>query len=367
MQSISLADELTLEPAPAGRVGDEVLCPGVTRPPEANLAARALREFRARTGWQAPPLRLTIDKRIPVAAGLAGGSADAAATLRLARAASGLGDDALLLDDRAELGADVPGAGRSRPLAGRRGGRAPDAAAAANLAFGVLVLPAAFELSTAEVYAEADRLGLARDRAGARAAATRSSPPLSPAARRCPPPRSCSTTICSARRSRCVREIAEALRASARRRLAGAAERLGSDRDRAVRTAPRGGARAGASGRGEGAPASASARSGESPSASRSRRGGPALRALAGGGRLRLASQFAAETNEQITDKRARRGRQRGHRTRRVRRPDPAARLDRVLAAVGTGGRSRPVPRTCSRVFVGAGVAGALAVVYFWG
>src|SRR5271167_4308485 len=82
MQSISLADELTLEPAAAGAVKDELICPAVAGPPEENLAAAALRAFRSRTGWDGPPVRLAIVKRIPVAAGLAGGSADAAATLR---------------------------------------------------------------------------------------------------------------------------------------------------------------------------------------------------------------------------------------------------------------------------------------------
>jgi 4-diphosphocytidyl-2-C-methyl-D-erythritol kinase len=49
-------------------------------------------------------VRLAIDKRIPVAAGMAGGSADAAAALRLAHRASGLGDEALLLEIAAGLG-----------------------------------------------------------------------------------------------------------------------------------------------------------------------------------------------------------------------------------------------------------------------
>jgi 4-diphosphocytidyl-2-C-methyl-D-erythritol kinase len=162
MQSISLADELTLEPARAGAREDELVCPGVPGPPEENLAALALRAFRASTGWDAPWLRLSVLKLIPVAAGLGGGSADAAAALRLARLASGLGDETTLLGLGAELGADVPaqispgrwlatGAGERL---GELGGPRPS--------FGLLVLPLAARLSTAAVYAEADRLGLAR-------------------------------------------------------------------------------------------------------------------------------------------------------------------------------------------------------------
>jgi 4-diphosphocytidyl-2-C-methyl-D-erythritol kinase len=159
MQSISLADELTLELAPQGATRDEVVCPGVSGE---NLAARALASFRAATGWEAPPLRLTIAKRIPVAAGLAGGSADAAAALRLAMSASGLGDASLLLRLAAGLGADVPAQIRpGRWLATGAGDvleDLPDPVAP----IGVLVLPLAAELSTAAVYAEADRLAKLR-------------------------------------------------------------------------------------------------------------------------------------------------------------------------------------------------------------
>jgi len=76
VQPVDLADTLTLEP---GEDADVVICPGVEGE---NLALRALGEFRAATGWDAPPQRLTIDKRLPVAAGMAGGSSDAAAALR---------------------------------------------------------------------------------------------------------------------------------------------------------------------------------------------------------------------------------------------------------------------------------------------
>jgi len=78
-EPLALSDAIEVTELPAGE-GDEVVCPGVEGE---NLAARALAALRER-GWDGPPLRLQIEKRIPVAAGLGGGSADAAAVLRLA-------------------------------------------------------------------------------------------------------------------------------------------------------------------------------------------------------------------------------------------------------------------------------------------
>ena len=161
-QPLTLADRVALEPAPFGAPGDEVSCPAVPGPPEANRAAVALRAFRARTGWAGPPVRLVIDKRIPVAAGMAGGSADAGAALRLAARVAGVDDDALLRKVAFELGADVPAQVRpARYLATGAGeelhpldGPADD--------YALLVLPAVEELSTADVYRRADEMGLAR-------------------------------------------------------------------------------------------------------------------------------------------------------------------------------------------------------------
>jgi 4-diphosphocytidyl-2-C-methyl-D-erythritol kinase len=162
MQSISLADEVTLEAAPDGSDGDEVICPGVPAAGGENLAAAALRAFRESTGWRALPLRLSIVKRIPVAAGLGGGSADAAAALRLARHASGLGDEPLLRTLAARLGADVPAQiSPGRWLASGAGEQLQELVSPRSR-FGVLVLPLAAGLSTAAVYKEADRLELAR-------------------------------------------------------------------------------------------------------------------------------------------------------------------------------------------------------------
>jgi len=151
MQSITLADELEM----LDGARDEVLCAGVEGP---NLAAEALRAFREATGWDGPGQRIEIRKRIPVAAGLGGGSADAAAALRLAARRSGLGDRELLLEVAAQLGSDVPGQiAPGRVLARGAGERIeplPDPAP-----FGVLVLPSRARLATGAVYAQADRIG----------------------------------------------------------------------------------------------------------------------------------------------------------------------------------------------------------------
>ena len=117
---ITLADEVVLEQAPSG--SDEVVCPGVEGP---NLAGAALHAFRERFGWDGPPVRITIEKHIPVAAGLGGGSADAAAVLRLAAAASGLRPaESDLADLAMSLGADVPSQLVPRPALVDRRGRA---------------------------------------------------------------------------------------------------------------------------------------------------------------------------------------------------------------------------------------------------
>jgi 4-diphosphocytidyl-2-C-methyl-D-erythritol kinase len=163
MQSISLSDELTLEEAPEGTAADEVVCPGVPGPSTENLALRALSAFRQATGWEEPPLRLSISKRIPLAAGLGGGSADAAAALRLAAHASGRGEEDLLRRLGAGLGADVPAQIAPGRWLASGAGEVLEALPDPTPSFGILVLPLSAQLSTAAVYAELDRLGLQRD------------------------------------------------------------------------------------------------------------------------------------------------------------------------------------------------------------
>jgi 4-diphosphocytidyl-2-C-methyl-D-erythritol kinase len=150
-EPLTLADLIEISPADR----DEVVCPGVEGE---NLAARALAGLRER-GWEREPLRIEIEKRVPVAAGLGGGSGDAAAVLRLAA-----GEVAGLPELAAELGADVPS--QLRPAlalvrgAGERVSPLPEPAEHA-----AVLLPGGGGLSTAEVFAEADRLGLGRGEA----------------------------------------------------------------------------------------------------------------------------------------------------------------------------------------------------------
>jgi 4-diphosphocytidyl-2-C-methyl-D-erythritol kinase len=148
-EPLALADLLRIEEAER----DEVVCPGVEGE---NLAARALAALRER-GWDAPPLRIEIEKRTPVAAGLGGGSADAAAVLRL-----GSGHVQDLAAIAAELGADVPS--QLRPaLALVRGAGERVEPLPAPAEHAVLLLPGGGGLSTKDVFDEADRLGLGRD------------------------------------------------------------------------------------------------------------------------------------------------------------------------------------------------------------
>jgi 4-diphosphocytidyl-2-C-methyl-D-erythritol kinase len=155
MTPLDLHDTLTLEPASTAGA-DEVLCAGVEGP---NLAGDALRLFRERTGWDGPPVRVTIDKRTPVAAGLGGGSADAAAALRLARRHSGLGDEPLLLEIAARLGSDVPSQVRPRTTLVTGGGERVETIVPPDPSSGVLVLPSQHALSTGAVYRRFDELG----------------------------------------------------------------------------------------------------------------------------------------------------------------------------------------------------------------
>lgn len=99
LQRISLADRIALEPA------DELRIEGFA---EDTIVRRALEQL-ATAAEMPPKWRVTIDKEIPVAAGVGGGSSDAAAALRLANwTLRHPLTDTELHELAAPLGADIP-------------------------------------------------------------------------------------------------------------------------------------------------------------------------------------------------------------------------------------------------------------------
>jgi 4-diphosphocytidyl-2-C-methyl-D-erythritol kinase len=155
--TIDLADEVVVAPTGFGR--DSLECPGVHGP---NLATAALEAFRRTAGAAMPPLAVRIAKRVPIAAGLGGGSADAAAVLRAANRIAGdpLDPDGLRAL-AAELGSDVPSQIEPRHQLVQGVGEILEPIELPPLA--AIIVPAAEGLSTGTVYAELDRAGGGRD------------------------------------------------------------------------------------------------------------------------------------------------------------------------------------------------------------
>ena len=110
-QALSLYDELTVWPAPDGVIDLEVRGRDAAQVPTdgTDLAVRAAAAVRQRYGDPRMGAHLQLTKAIPVAAGLAGGSADAAAALLACSVLWDLDTDPPALQElAAELGADVP-------------------------------------------------------------------------------------------------------------------------------------------------------------------------------------------------------------------------------------------------------------------
>jgi 4-diphosphocytidyl-2-C-methyl-D-erythritol kinase len=132
-----------------GRSGEQQLVPAG----DSNLVVRALRLLQQRSGYDAGA-RVSLVKRIPVAAGLGGGSSDAAAALRLANRGWGINWTARRLAEvAAEVGSDVAFFLMGGPAICRgRGERIERIPASAFTHFVVVKPPVGF--STAEVYRE---------------------------------------------------------------------------------------------------------------------------------------------------------------------------------------------------------------------
>jgi len=156
---IGLADDLVV--AFGNEAGDDVLTvsglPGAA--PEGNLVLRAFRGARSAIGVDLPPLVAHLDKRIPIASGLGGGSADAAAAvdaaLQMWGAALSLQLQQVLA---AQLGSDVPFFAHNVTAArvSGRGEHVDPVDMTANP--GLLLATPPIELSTVRIYDRFDAL-----------------------------------------------------------------------------------------------------------------------------------------------------------------------------------------------------------------
>ena len=152
-QSIDLTDSLTLD---SGET-DSILTAAGRPVPDGldNLAFRAATAVRDHAR-AARPITMTLDKSIPVAAGLGGGSADAAAALGMAGAFFST-DRAALEAIAPRLGSDVPFCFRGGTArVGGRGEVVTPTEYLAGFALGLVVPP--FEVATPDVFAAWDRL-----------------------------------------------------------------------------------------------------------------------------------------------------------------------------------------------------------------
>ena len=110
MHTVSLCDEITVTLNSFGTTNVHVMLGGNRRLPtdSRNLAVSAANLFLSRAGINAD-ITIKLNKKIPVAAGLAGGSTDAAATLRaLNKLFKRPFADRALISIAEELGSDVP-------------------------------------------------------------------------------------------------------------------------------------------------------------------------------------------------------------------------------------------------------------------
>lgn len=159
--AVAITDEVRVAAGPVGS-GRVVTSTGakIASVPsgDANIAAQAAVALARHAGIVEPDIIIDIDKQIPVAAGMAGGSADAAAALVAARALWGMQvSDVELSEIAATLGSDVPFALAGGTARGTgRGERLTPVLTDVELHWVVAISDE--ELSTPTVYAEWDRL-----------------------------------------------------------------------------------------------------------------------------------------------------------------------------------------------------------------
>ena len=159
MQTVSICDELELRPTDTGRIqvkSNFSFIPGDER----NLAAKAALGFFEAVGKQGQGLLITLQKSIPVGAGMAGGSADAAAVLRALNRLYGAPLTADGLETlAARVGSDVPFCVRGgTALATGRGEKLEALPSLPACKF--VVCKPDFSISTPELFRKLDQTGL---------------------------------------------------------------------------------------------------------------------------------------------------------------------------------------------------------------
>jgi 4-diphosphocytidyl-2-C-methyl-D-erythritol kinase len=162
-QAISLYEEVTVTAADRITVHVTGLDAAEVPTGPTNLASKAVTALAKAAGLSPRPgVRIDIRKRIPMAAGLAGGSADAAATLVACNELWQTGLSAAQLSKvAARLGSDVPFSLAGGTAVGRGRGEKLTPALVSGTYHWALAF-AAGGLSTPEVYATCDRLRAAR-------------------------------------------------------------------------------------------------------------------------------------------------------------------------------------------------------------
>lgn len=156
MQQISLADTLLLEEAG----GSEILfhCTDPALAGSGNLVWQAAEKLKSLVGKRMPGVKIVLYKNIPVEAGLAGGSADAAATLKGLNAIWQLDLPwTTLLEIGAELGSDIPFCLEGGTALARGRGEILEKLPASPFFWVVLALPPGAKVSTAAAYSGFDR------------------------------------------------------------------------------------------------------------------------------------------------------------------------------------------------------------------
>ena len=159
MQSIDLADELTCQNTADGCIHLSCDVDGLSTGGD-NLITRAAELLRSRSGFNELGASMHLTKRIPIGAGLAGGSSDGAAALVALNTLWGLGHSQQQLEAMAaELGSDMPFcvAGGLQLCFGRGERLEPIAAPAASLGV-VLVKDPTVSVSTPWAYGECRRV-----------------------------------------------------------------------------------------------------------------------------------------------------------------------------------------------------------------